>query len=137
MNDLRNNLETQLEQVKATLALLDKFPDLKEYESRFQRTFLISKIAIPLAEQAELHMTCYCCHAKLEIYPFLTIGKLRVYTDPLAIVVGEKYGRSCTTHVHFQTALAKLGFSPELIRTVRDMAKYFLSEKGEEELEEF
>lgn len=105
--NLKDKLESELSSINYTLKLLEEFPDLHEHFNRWKQRRLSSKYANNKVTDVEIRHNCGCCDdSPLEVWPYLNIGNIRVYSDPTVFSVGHKcYWKGDTPNPNWQKQL--------------------------------
>jgi len=82
------NLEIEIQTIEH---LKESFSDLEIRTSRRGVIMYCSKSVNSLVTEYELHYSCGCCNdAHVEIYPFLIINGVQLYSSPCYFVIGQR-----------------------------------------------
>jgi hypothetical protein len=126
--DIRDHIKQKREEAAkakaeadGALDLLDKFPDLELHVNRWKRERYSSAQANPLTTDCDISHNCGCCpDSPLEVWPYVQLGDVRVYSKPACFVVGERnaYGYGERPYDGWQDELEAEGIPDEVIAKV-------------------
>lgn len=119
---LQERLLKQKEEIEKKLELFKIYPDLSEYNGRWQK-YLQSKFINSLTEGFDIDYSysCGCCaDAVLYAMPYKQHGEFKVYGNPAQVSIGEKneYGYGEHPWSNWKENLRKYSYSEEIINTV-------------------
>lgn len=81
----------ELKQARYRMRLAKRFPDLQERADRWGHKRLHSKSINSICTKVMIKHDCGCCDdSPLYVWPYITLGDVRVYSDQ-SFCVGEKY----------------------------------------------
>jgi hypothetical protein len=104
------------------LTLMEQFPDLEINRNRWNRERYSTKEVNSLTTDCDISHNCGCCpDSPLEVWPFVQLGPVKVYSKPARFTVGEKAGYGERSYAGWQTDMEKEGISDAVIQKV---AKY-------------
>ena len=110
---------------KATIleSLLAKFPDLSIHTNRWDKQRYSSALANDKVTDVDISHNCGCCSdSPLEVWPFLEIDGVRVYSSPIPFYVGERDGIGERPNIGWENELKEASIADIVIQKV---AKYF------------
>ena len=111
--------------VEGASALLEQFPDLELHINRWKRERYSSAHANSMTTDCDISHNCGCCpDSPLEVWPYVQLGAVRVYSKPACFMVGEKnaYGYGECPYPDWQERMEKEGIPDAVIQKV---AQYF------------
>lgn len=84
-------IEDLSKEVEGIKKLLKIYPDLKYHTNRWGTIRLYSKSVNPDTTSYDMGHNCGCCDdSPLEVWPYIEIDGLQIYSDPPIFMIGEK-----------------------------------------------
>lgn len=135
MSELKDRLQLQISMQNKELELTKRFPDLKEHLNRWKHRRLCSKSFNSMTVSAEISHNCGCCSdSPLEVWPYVEVDGIRVFSDPPVFAVGERSNsRGEIEYEGWQETLKKDNISQAVIDYVQAYFDKYTYEETDED----
>jgi len=90
INKEKNEYHEKIKYLDKLLELVSIYPDLKKHIDRWDRNRVSTKLVNHLVNDCEIKHSCGCCSDSiLEVWPFIEINEIKIYSDPIPFRIGE------------------------------------------------
>lgn len=121
IKELLDNITRNQTYVEKLLTIKKKFPDLKEHVDRWKKVRYCSELANLIVNDCEISYNCGCCSdSPLQVWPYLEIEEIKIYSNPLGIYIGERnYWQGDNPNEGWESDLQACGLSENIIKKVQ------------------
>ena len=110
-------------EIDKTLELIKKFPNLANHVNRWEKVRLYTSHVNKIVDKFDMSHNCGCCSdSALELWPYVEIDGMKIYSSPPVFLIGEKCGSGDTPDVDWRKDLEEHNIP---ICIINEVTKYF------------